>query len=82
MNRCILRADSPFGPLPYGREGTIYDRARRGWLCRDHGKERLCEFCQTEKAWARVRHERDGIASESWLCLSCAGVSLGKGKPR
>ncbi len=81
MNRCIFRLESLFGLLPCGRDGSTYDRARKGWLCRDHGKERLCEFCQGERAWGRVWHLREGIASESWLCLACAGVSLGKRKP-
>lgn len=77
MNSCVFRLVNLFGPCPCGREGSIYDRARKGWLCRDHGKERLCEFCQSERAWGRVWHLRDGIASESWFCLSCAGAESG-----
>jgi hypothetical protein len=38
MNPCVFRQDSLFGPLPCGREGTTYDRARKSWLCQDHGK--------------------------------------------
>lgn len=82
MNRCIFRLDSLYGPLPCGREGSIYDRARKGWLCRNHAKQRLCEFCHTGQAWARLWHHCDGIAVESWLCLSCMGVSLGRGNRR
>jgi len=76
MNRCVLRTDSLFGALPCGREGTTYDRARKGWLCRDHARDRLCEFCQSEPAWARIWHRREGVATESWLCLACTGVSV------
>lgn len=80
MNRCVFRLESLYGPLPCGREATVYDRARKGWLCRDHSQERLCEFCQGDRAWARLWHQRDRVATESWLCLACAGVSLGKRK--
>lgn len=75
MRQCTFRLESLFGPTPCGREGTVYDRARKGWLCRNHSKERLCEFCQTDRTWARVWHLTGGIASESWLCLACTGVS-------
>lgn len=76
IERCKYRLDSLHGPLPCGRDGNIYDRAKKGWLCRDHGKERLCEFCQSEKAWARACQQIGGIASEIWLCQSCAGCQM------
>jgi hypothetical protein len=71
---CAKKLDSLFGPRSCGKPGVVYDRARKGWLCRDHTKERLCEFCHAEKAWARVWHQHQGIAYYPWLCLSCAGV--------
>lgn len=78
MKSCVIRGDSLFRPLACGREGVMYDRARKGWLCREHTKERLCEFCQAERAWARQCYLKGGIATDVWLCLGCAGVSLGK----
>ncbi len=76
MNGCVFRLVNLFGPCPCGRDGSIYDRARKGWLCRDHSKERLCEFCQGGKAWARICQPIEGIASEVWLCQSCAGLKM------
>ncbi len=74
MNPCILKISTLYGLSACGCEGTLYDRARKGWLCRDHTKERLCEFCHAEKAWARVCYRSEGIACYAWLCHSCAGV--------
>ena len=79
-NICVKKQDSLFGPRCCGKPGVVYDRARNGWLCRDHTKERLCEFCQAENAWARVWHQYQGIAYYPWLCLSCTGVR-DKGAP-
>ena len=76
MKPCVFPLDSLFGPLPCGHEGTVYDRARRGYLCREHSKERLCEFCQADRAWGRRCYLKDGIAYEAWLCLSCAGWTV------
>ena len=45
-HRCDLKLPSLFGPACCGREATTYDRARKAWLCPEHTKERLCEFCQ------------------------------------
>lgn len=53
--------------------GIDHFSSLRGIWCRSR---RPCEFCQSERAWARVRHQRDGIALESWLCLSCAGCRM------
>jgi hypothetical protein len=74
MKSCIVKISTLFGVSPCGNEGLIYDRARKGWLCRDHTKERLCEFCHAEKVWARVCYLSDGVACDAWLCRSCAGV--------
>ena len=76
MKRCTLKISTLLRPSVCGGEGIMYDRARKGWLCRDHTKERLCEFCYAEKAWARVWHQYQGVAYNPWLCLSCAGVRV------
>jgi hypothetical protein len=55
-HRCDLKLPSLFGPACCGREAATYDRARKAWLCPEHTKERLCEFCQSERAWARLCH--------------------------
>ena len=76
MHRCVVKMNSLFGPSSCGRDGIVYDRARKGWLCRDHTKDRLCEFCQAERAWARVCYQYHGVAYDAWLCLSCAGCTM------
>lgn len=76
MRSCVIRSASLFGPLACGCDGIIYDRARKGWLCRNHTKERLCEFCQAQHAWGRCCYLKEGIASEAWLCMECAGWSV------
>jgi hypothetical protein len=48
-HRCDLKLPSLFGPTCCGREATTYDRARKAWLCPEHTKERLCEFCHTNE---------------------------------
>ena len=74
MKHCIVKISILFGPSACGGEGMLYDRARRGWLCPDHAQERLCEFCQAEKGWARVWYQQQRVACAAWLCLSCVGV--------
>jgi hypothetical protein len=74
MKRCIVKTSTLFGPFACGCEGIMYDRARKGWLCRDHTQERLCEFCQAERAWVRRCYLYQGVACDAWLCRSCAGV--------
>lgn len=76
MHGCVVKMSCLFGPSSCGRKGLVYDRARRGWLCRDHTKERLCEFCHAERGWARISYQRHGMACDAWLCLSCAGCSM------
>lgn len=80
MKSCVIRGDSLFGPRACGREGVMYDRARKGWLCREHTKERLCEFCQAERAWGRQCYLKGGVAFDAWLCLGCAGWSVKQGQ--
>jgi hypothetical protein len=72
MNPCVVKISTLFEASVCEHEGTIYDRARKGWLCRDHAKERLCEFCHAEKGWAWIWYQ--GMDCYPWLCLSCAGV--------
>ena len=74
-HRCSLKLPSLFGPACCGREATTYDRARKAWLCPEHTKERLCEFCQSERAWARLCYPVDDVLSEVWLCADCAGLT-------
>ena len=74
-NPCIKKLTSLFGPTCCGRTGIVYDRARKGWLCSEHSKERLCEFCQADRVWGRICYETDGIAREVWLCCFCAGLT-------
>ena len=74
MKTCIIKISTLFGMSTCGHEGTMYDRARKGWLCRDHTKERLCEFCHAQGVWVRVCYQNEGVACDAWLCLSCAGV--------
>lgn len=76
MKRCTLKISTLFGPSVCGAEGIMYDRARKGWLCRDHTKERLCEFCHAEKGWAKVWNQYQGVAYNTWLCPSCTGVRV------
>jgi hypothetical protein len=71
---CVIKTSGLFGPCDCGREGVIYDRARKGWLCPEHSRERLCEFCQYERAWGRVCYHADGKLYEAWLCVDCLGV--------
>lgn len=75
---CVFKIETLFGIQPCGKEGAIYDRARRRFLCRDHKKERLCQF-QVERAWRWVWQEQEGIATEVWLCRSCTGCSVRRG---
>ncbi|MBI4000503.1 MAG: hypothetical protein HY348_01800 [Nitrospira defluvii] len=72
-HRCVITSPSLFGPACCGREATTYDRARKAWLCPEHAKERLCEFCQAERAWARLCYLNDEVLCEVWLCAGCAG---------
>jgi hypothetical protein len=53
-HRCDLKLPSLFGPACCGREATTYDRARKAWLCPEHTKERLCEFCQSNERGPRL----------------------------
>lgn len=71
---CVVRITSRFGPTCCGRHATIYDRARKGWLCPEHHRERLCEFCQAERAWVRVCYRLHEVLCEAWLCGDCAPV--------
>lgn len=71
---CVIKTVGLFGPCACGREGMVYDRARRGWLCPEHLRERLCEFCQAERAWARTCYHVDGVLHEAWLCADCIGL--------
>ena len=74
-HRCDLKLPSLFGPACCGREASTYDRARKAWLCPEHTKERLCEFCQLERAWARLCYVVDDVLCEVWLCADCAGLT-------
>lgn len=76
MHRCVVKMSSLFGLSSCGRDGIVYDRARKGWLCREHTKDRLCEFCQAERALARICYQQQGVAWDAWLCLSCAGCTM------
>lgn len=72
-NYCVMKTKDLYGPRPCGREGMVFDRARKGWLCRQHLKDRLCEFCHANRTWGEVWFQNAGIASKACLCLSCAG---------
>jgi hypothetical protein len=74
-HRCDLKLPSLFGPACCGREATTYDRARKAWLCPEHTKERLCEFCQFERAWVRFCYAEHDVMCEIWLCVECAGLT-------
>ena len=74
-HRCDLKLPSLFGPTCCGREATTYDRARKAWLCPEHTKERLCEFCHFERAWVRLCYPEKDVTCEIWLCIDCAGLS-------
>jgi hypothetical protein len=74
-HRCSLKLPSLFGPACCGREATTYDRARKAWLCPEHTKERLCEFCQFERAWVRFCYTEKEVTCEIWLCVECAGLT-------
>jgi hypothetical protein len=74
-HRCDLKLPSLFGPACCGREATTYDRARKAWLCPEHTKERLCEFCQFERAWVRFCYREHDVTCEIWLCVECAGLT-------
>ena len=74
-HRCDLKLPSLFGPACCGREATTYDRARKAWLCPEHTKERLCEFCQYERAWVRFCYREHDVTCEIWLCIDCAGLT-------
>jgi hypothetical protein len=71
---CVNKTSGLFGPCRCGREGAIYDRARKGWLCPEDMRERLCEFCQGERAWARTCYLDEGVFHEAWLCADCLGL--------
>ena len=73
-HRCDLKLPSLFGPACCGREVNTYDRARKAWLCPEHTKERLCEFCQFERAWVRCCYTEKKVTCEIWLCVECAGI--------
>jgi len=74
MKHCAMKTLGLFGPEPCGRLGLVFDRARKGWLCRDHTGERLCEFCQGEPARTRLWYHQNAAACEVWLCRDCAGI--------
>ena len=73
---CVVKIQSALGLTCCGKPATLYDRARKDWICTDHHRERLCEFCQSERAWARVqmRPHISKAPYEVWLCASCAGI--------
>ena len=73
---CVVKIQSPLGLTCCGQPATLYDRARKDWICTAHHQERLCEFCQSERAWARVQMRAHISRSpcEVWLCASCAGI--------
>jgi hypothetical protein len=73
MHHCVFKLETWYGLMPCGDDGTVFDRARKGWLCRRHARERLCEFCQAERAWARVCYRYRGITHDAWLCNMCVG---------
>lgn len=72
---CVIKITSLVEPTCCGRQATIYDRACKGWLCPGHHRERLCEFCQSERAWARVRPHIYGVYCEVWLFAPCMEVT-------
>ena len=73
---CVVKIQSLLRFTCCGQPATIYDRARKDWLCSEHHRERLCEFFQSERAWARVqmRPHFYRASCEVWLCASCAGI--------
>jgi len=68
MRWCVFRVDSLFGTVPCGHDGVVFDRVRKGYLCRMHAQERYCEFCQAEQARRRVCYEYEGVARDAWVC--------------
>ena len=73
--RFSLKLPNLVGPTCCGREASTYDRARKAWLCPEHTKERLCELCQPERAWARLCYVVDDVLCEVWLCVDCATLT-------
>ncbi len=73
---CVIQINSLLGLTRCGKPATLYDRARKEWICTEHHRERLCEFCQCERAWARVQMRPHLYAApcEVWLCAACAGI--------
>ncbi len=47
---CVVKIQSLLGITCCGKPATLYDRARKDWICTEHHRERLCEFCQCERA--------------------------------
>ena len=74
-HRCDLKLPSLLGPSCCGREATTYDWARKAWLCPEHTNERLCEFCQFERAWERFCYAEYEMMHEIWLCVDRAGLA-------
>jgi hypothetical protein len=72
---CVIQINSLLGITRCGKPATLYDRARKEWICTEHHRERLCEFCQCERAWARVQMRPHLYASpcEVWLCALLRG---------
>ena len=77
-HRCVIKTCGLFGVSGCEREGIEYDPARRGWLCLEHLNERLCEFCQSERAWARLCYEAKQGLGDVWLCPDCIGIRSGR----
>jgi hypothetical protein len=73
-HNCVIKTSGLFGPYCCGRDGAIYDRARKGWLCPGHSRERLCEFCRAERASARACYLVESVLHEAWLCADCIGL--------
>ena len=42
---CVVKITSLFGPTCCGRHATIYDRARKSWLCPEHHRDRVSTYC-------------------------------------
>jgi hypothetical protein len=70
-HRCGLKQPSLFGPACCGREATTYDRARKAWLCPEHTKDRLCEFCHRTSVGAVLLYGERRDVRNLALCGLC-----------
>ena len=54
---CVVKIQSPKGITCCGQPATLYDRAKKDWICTDHHRERCANFANLSGFWRECKCE-------------------------